>query len=185
MSRLRAGDQDAAAELFQRFAGRLAALAARRLGTLPGGKLDSEDVVLSAFKSFFRRHADGRLAPEGWGGLWALLTKITLRKCGHQLAYLCAGRRDVRRESALPQPDLSDPSWHMVASDPTPSQAAVLAETVEQVAGGLKEYHRDIFRLALAGNSAAEIAGQVDVTERTVQRVLKRVRKLLEARAEE
>jgi RNA polymerase sigma factor (sigma-70 family) len=183
MARLRAGDSDAAADLFHRFAGRLAALAARRLGPFAKGKLDPEDVIQSVFKSFFRRQADGRLSPEGWGGLWVLLTRITLHKCGHKLTYLRAARRDVRRESALPAPDLSDPSWQAVASDPTPSQAAILTETIEQIAGEFEEYHRDIFRLALEGNTVAEIAASVKVTERTVQRVLKRVRERLEALA--
>jgi RNA polymerase sigma-70 factor (ECF subfamily) len=185
MARLRAGDPDAAADLFRRFAGRLAVLAAHRLGPLAKGKLDPEDVVQSAFKSFFRRQADGRLAPESWGGLWALLTRITLHKCGHKLAYLCAARRDVRREVALPPPDLSDPSWQVVATEPTPAQATIVAETVERVAGSLEPYHRDIFRLALERYTAGEIALQVGVTERTVQRVLKRVRKRLEALADE
>jgi RNA polymerase sigma-70 factor (ECF subfamily) len=181
MARLRAGDQDAAADLFRRFAGRLAALAARRLGPLARGKFDPEDVVQSAFKSFFGRQADGRLAPQSWGGLWVLLTTITLHKCGHKLAYLRASCRDVRREQALP--DLSDPSWQVVATTPTPSQAAILAETVEQIAGGLEQYHRDIFQLALEGYASAEIASRVGVTDRTVQRVLRRVRDRLDGLA--
>src|SRR5690349_8375175 len=92
MDRLRAGDQDAATLLFERFAKRLIGLAQLRLGPLARGKIDAEDVVQSVFKSFFRRQAEGLLDPESWGGLWALLTTITLRKCGHKLAYLCADR---------------------------------------------------------------------------------------------
>jgi RNA polymerase sigma-70 factor (ECF subfamily) len=183
MTRLRAGDQNAAAELFQRFAGRLILLARDRLGPLVKGKVDPEDIVQSALRSFFVRHADGRIAPRGWGGLWAILTTITLRKCGHQVDYWTAACRDVRREAIRPADDLSDPGWLMLASDPTPSQAAILVETVRRIEADLEEYHRDIFRLALGGYKSPEIANRVRVTERTVQRVLKRIRERLEGLA--
>ena len=107
MARVRAGDQAAANELFRRFSVRLTSLACQRLGPLARGKIEPEDVVQSVFRTFFRRQAKGQLAPQCWTGLLALLTKITLRKCGHKLAYLVAARRDVRREVPLvsPTPD--------------------------------------------------------------------------------
>jgi RNA polymerase sigma-70 factor (ECF subfamily) len=184
MKRLRAGDQKAAAELFERFSGRLMILAQDRLGPLTRGKVDAEDVVLSALKSFFHRFADGRLDPQGWAGLWALLTTITLRKCGHHVDYWLAACRDVRRETDTASLDAANIGWQAVATEPTPSQAAMLVETVQQLEKDLEDYHRDIFRLALAGYTPTEIGSQVSVTERTVQRVLQRIRGRLEAMAD-
>jgi RNA polymerase sigma-70 factor, ECF subfamily len=183
MVRLREGDEDAAAELFHRFARRLAALAGRRLGPRVRAKVDPEDVVQSAFKSFFRRQSAGRFQLRDWGALWALLTTITLRKCGHKVAYLHGAKRDIDREAAPLGSDLCDPSWNFLADDPTPHQAAVLTETVNQFLLRLDGSHRDIFSLALEGYSSPEIAERIDVTERTVQRVLKRVREKLEEMA--
>jgi len=172
MDRLRAGDGDAAAEVFHRFAHRLIGLARSRLDDLLRAKVDPEDVMQSVYRSFFRRQAQAGYDFAGWDGLWGMLTVITLRKCGHRAEYFHAGRRDVRRESC--GSDLP------IATDPTPSHAARLAETVEQVMRGLEERERDILALSLQGYDTAEISAQVGRTERTVQRVLKRVREELE-----
>jgi DNA-directed RNA polymerase specialized sigma24 family protein len=48
---------------------------------------------------------------------------------------------------------------------------------------GLEGYHRDIFRLTLEGYPPAEIAEQVGVTERSVQRVLRHVRERVQRMA--
>src|SRR5438067_192126 len=99
MQRLRGGDEVAATILFQRFARRLIGLARHQLDQRLRGKLDAEDVVQSVFKSFFPRFADGCFELDGWEDLWALLTVITLRKCGRRVEYFRARRRDVRREA--------------------------------------------------------------------------------------
>src|SRR5438045_6574038 len=61
MARLRAGEDAAAREVFQRFAARLVALTRGRFNRLLARKVDPEDVVQSAFKSFFVRHRAGTL----------------------------------------------------------------------------------------------------------------------------
>src|SRR5512143_2204624 len=134
MRRLRSGDGDAARDVFQRYSHRLIGLARSRLGTLMRQKVDPEDVVQSVFKSFFVRQADGRMDLEDWNGLWAMLTVITLRKCGHRVEYYRAACRDVRREAdRSPSPDESGAAWEAVAREPTPSEAALLSETLEQL----------------------------------------------------
>jgi DNA-directed RNA polymerase specialized sigma24 family protein len=77
------------------------------------------------------------------------------------------------------RPDLSDPSWQIVASEPSPSQVLMLMETVEELMRGLEEYHRPIVELPLQGYSQTEIAEQVHLTERPVRSVLRRVRERL------
>src|SRR5438552_2680938 len=84
MARLRAGDADAAARVFERFAHRLAALAQVHLDGRTRRLVDPEDVLQSVFRSFFARHADGQLDLADWDGLWALLVVLTLRKCGRK-----------------------------------------------------------------------------------------------------
>ena len=72
MARLRSGEDAAAREVFERFAGRLVAMAGRRFNRLLARKVDPEDVVQSAFKSFVVRLPAGRLTVGGWDGLWLL-----------------------------------------------------------------------------------------------------------------
>src|SRR5436305_856841 len=74
MGRLRAGEDAAAREVFDRFARRLVALARRRLDRRLAHRADPEDVVQSAFKSFFVRHREGTFRLGDWDGLWSLLT---------------------------------------------------------------------------------------------------------------
>src|SRR5207244_12407301 len=98
MKRLRAGDDDAARQLFERFARQLVAMARRRVDGRLKPKLDPEDVVQSAYKSFFYRYADGNIDVGNWNGLWGLLTIITVRKCSERVAHYRAERRDAARE---------------------------------------------------------------------------------------
>ena len=64
MTRLRSGEDGAAREVFVRFAARLAGLARRHLDARMIAKVDPEDVVQSAYKSFFLRQRDGAFDVE-------------------------------------------------------------------------------------------------------------------------
>jgi RNA polymerase sigma-70 factor, ECF subfamily len=181
MVRLRSGDDAAATEVFNRFANRLIGLARSRIDHLLQAKVDPEDVMQSVYRSFFRRQADGHYDLANWDGLWGMLTVITLRKCGHSAKHFHAGRRDVRREtSTAANNDKLHLEFACIARDPTPSHATRLAETVEQIMSQLDARERDIVALSLQGCCVDEISAQVGRTERTVQRVLKRVREHLE-----
>jgi RNA polymerase sigma-70 factor (ECF subfamily) len=178
MARLRTGDDAAAALVFDRFAQRLLALARSRLDRLLRPKVDAEDVLQSVYRSFFRRQAQGSYELADWDSLWGLLTVITLRKCGHRAKHFRAACRNVRREVDLPVGDTIE--LQLMGRDPTPSEAIRLAETLEQVMLELTERERTILALGLQGEDVAAIGAQVGRTERTVQRVLQRVRKRLE-----
>jgi RNA polymerase sigma-70 factor (ECF subfamily) len=181
MARLRGGDEEAARLIFQRFAGRLIALARSRLDERLRQKVGPEDVVQSALKSFFFRHAAGQFELDSWDSLWSLLTVITLRKCGHKVEHFRAACRDVRRERVAPSAeDDSAASWQGIAREPTPDEAAQLADTVEQLFAGLDTDDRRIVELALQGHTAAEISVQLGILERTVYRRLERVKGRLE-----
>src|SRR5205823_4289317 len=98
MERLRLGDGPAAAQIFDRFAGRLVGLARSRIHGLLRQKVDPEDIVQSVFRSFFLRQSEGRMEVGSWDSLWGLLVVITLRKCGRCVEYFHAARRDIHRE---------------------------------------------------------------------------------------
>jgi RNA polymerase sigma-70 factor (ECF subfamily) len=178
MTRLRAGDQPAAAEVFHRFAERLIALARTRLDRRLRQKVDPEDVLQSVYKSFFRRYIQGDFELADWDGLWSLLTVLTVRKCGRWRERFRAECRDVERETSLTA-RCDGAGWHVLDREPTPGEAAVLTDTVEQLLQHLEERDRDIVSLTLQGYPVAEIARQLDRPERTVFRVLEHVKKRL------
>jgi RNA polymerase sigma-70 factor, ECF subfamily len=180
MARLRAGDDAAAAEVFRRYAARLHGLARRHLDTVLRRKVDAEDVVQSAYKSFFFRYGDGRLEVGDWDNLWGLLTLITLRKCADRAEYFRAERRAVSREVAPPPDEGAGGAWEAVNREPAPDEAALLAETVEQLFRDLDADERPVVELSLQGYTAQEISERLGRAERSVRRLRERVRKRLE-----
>jgi RNA polymerase sigma factor (sigma-70 family) len=185
MARLRNGDDQAATEVFQRYMNKLVALARRQFDAVLRRKVDPEDVVQSAYKSFFLRYGEGKLEVQDWRNLWGLLTMITLRKCLDRVEYHRAERRDVRREAAAqPGSDGSEPWWQAVSREPTPEEATVLAETVEQLLRDLPEAERPILELSLQGYTAREICDQTGRAERSVRRLREQIRRRLESLSE-
>src|SRR5262249_17660290 len=176
---LLAGDPEAAAQLFASYADRLVALARSRLGPRFRPRVDPDDVVQSSFRSFFHRCAAGQFDLPSPDQLWGLLALFTLRKCRRQVEYHQAARRDVRRESApVGAPDATPPSADDRA--PTPEEAALLADTVEQVYNRLASpIKRRVFELTLQGWSVAAIADELGYYERGVERARAEIRSLL------
>jgi RNA polymerase sigma-70 factor, ECF subfamily len=178
---LKAPDGEAARALYERFTRRLIGLARGHLDARLRHKIDPEDVVQSAYKSFFLRYGEGALAAEGWDGLWGLLTRITLRKCADRVRYFRTEARDVAREATAPAGAEDAAPWRDPAGrEPTPEQAALLAETVEHLLRGLDADERPIIELSLQGYSTQEISEQLGRAERSVRRLRERVRKQLE-----
>jgi RNA polymerase sigma-70 factor (ECF subfamily) len=183
---LRAGDESAASMVFHLFARRLVALARTRLDGRVLQKEDPEDVVQSVFRSFFARTAEEQYHLESWDGLWGLLALITVRKCGRRAAHFRAARRDVGREASPPDAAAdARAEWEALAREPTPLEAALLADTLKELLAGLGERDRQIATLSLEGCTIPDISAQVGCTERTVYRVLERLRQFLEAQQDE
>lgn len=178
--RLHAGDEQAGADIFRRYGEQLIRTAAPRLTGLLRQKVDPEDIVQSAFRSFFRAHGEKSFVLGDWNDLWSVLVTITLRKCRYQVRQFLTAKRDIRREHA-PAPDASGASWHAVASEPTPAEVTEFADLLTRLFDGLDARARQIVELSLEDYTAAEIAPRVGLTERSVYRQLERIRSRLEA----
>jgi RNA polymerase sigma-70 factor (ECF subfamily) len=113
---------------------------------------DIEDVIQSVYKSFFARYIEGQFEIDDWNELWGLLTIITLRKCANRRTYLKARRRDIRREVSTAQ--LYGPGgfgWDLVDREPSPYEAAALADTVQELFRGFDQIYRETISLILQG----------------------------------
>jgi RNA polymerase sigma-70 factor (ECF subfamily) len=178
--RLAAGDPGAADVVFDRFVGRLVGLARARLDPRLAARVDPEDVVQSALRSFLVRCRDGRLELADPDRLWALLATLTVRKCHRQAEAHFADKRDVRRESAPDEEGATgEPDWGLTR-EPTPEEAACLGEVVQEVMARLATpLKRRVFELSLQGCSAAEIAAELNYYERGVERIRTEVKAAL------
>jgi RNA polymerase sigma-70 factor (ECF subfamily) len=178
MLRWREGDQQAARELFSRYAERLLALARSRLSAKLARHLDPEDVVQSAYRSFFVGARDGRFVLERSGDLWRLLVAITVHKLQRQVERHAAGKRAVSLEFS---PDDENGLFGLqalaLAREPTPADAAALADTLEHALAGLQPEQRRVVELRLQGFRLEEIAAELHRSERTVRRVLEQVKR--------
>src|SRR5689334_16179397 len=98
LDRLRAGDRAAFDGLFELYAGRLAAVAKRHLSRRLAARADGADVVQSAFRTFYRRNAAGRLRVANSRHLWLLLVRITVLKARAKGRHHAAAARDAAAE---------------------------------------------------------------------------------------
>ena len=186
VGKLRGGDDAAAREMFGRFAHQLIALALRHIDAGLRHKVDPEDVVQSVYKSFFVRYGDANnLDIVNWNSLWGLLTLITVRKCAERAAYHRAECRDAARELSPPRQEEPAPWLEPLGREPTPLEAAVLGETIEQLFAGLDEQERSVLELSLQGYTTREISDQLGRAERTVRLLREGVRHRLERMREE
>lgn len=177
LTRYQAGDQSAADEIFRRYVGRLTVFARARLAPRVARRIDPEDVVLSAYRSFFVRARGGQLSLRRSGDLWRLLVAITLNKVRHQVARHQADKRSIRREEEL-LAEICEPLVH----HPAPEHALAAADELEQIMTELPPVKRRILELRLLDYEISEIAADIGRSERTVRRMLDDLRTLLERR---
>jgi hypothetical protein len=118
LARYRNGDDDAAEELFCRYVTRLTSLARTRLSPKLATRTDPEDVVLSAYRSFFVGVRKGRFRLRRSGDPWRLLVSITTAALSPGPPPSC-GPRTVTAE----QPSTSSTSRPPTARDPPDKQS--------------------------------------------------------------
>jgi RNA polymerase sigma-70 factor (ECF subfamily) len=153
LAKLRCQDDDAASRVFHRFANRLIGLARGQLDPRILRKVDPEDIVQSVMRSVLLRIGEGQFDLGDWDSLWGLLTRVTVHKCHKWVDHYQAQRRQVKREAGL------SAGWQIVDREPHPSEAVVLAETLQQVLDGLNDQETAIVRMSLQGTSGKSAAG--------------------------
>lgn len=177
MKRYRDGDEEAANELFDRYVCRLMALARTRLSSRLARRVDPEDVVQSAYRSFFRSAAEGNYELQRSGDLWRLLVAITLNKLRMQARRHGAHARDIRcEESMATQANSWGIAPEMTAREPQPEEVAAVSELLERVMSGMSVQQRKMLELRLQNYKIEEIASEVGCSERTVRRLMDQVK---------
>ena len=182
---LEGGDAAAAQRLWERYFDRLVRLARAKLGAMPRGAADEEDVALSAFHSFCQGAARGRFPRlDDRDNLWRLLVTITARKALDQVRHQArqkrgGGRMLIGSAQAGGEDDTDGAGLEqVVGQEPTPQFAAMVADECRRLLAALgDETLRQVALLRMEGYSDEEIAARVDCSLRTVSRKLALIRK--------
>jgi len=174
LRRYRRGNEDAAEALYHRYAHRLRALVRARRSKDLVGLVDHEDVVQSAFGSFFRGVNRGSYNAPAGQDLWHLLLVITLNKIRATGVFHHAAKRDVRHtvggEGIERYPDgfRSDGDTY-----------AFLKLAVQEALDRLPDQYKLVVRLRMEGNEVSEIADKIGRSKRSVERILQECREKL------
>ena len=180
---LRAGDEDAATELWRRYFDRLVALASKKMPRVRRD-YDEEDVALSAFKSLCRGVQGDRFPDlRDEGNLWSLLVVLTARKVSQHRRRAEAEKRGggrVRGESVFGDAESTVGGLGaVVGEEPTPEFAVGVAEESERLLDRLAtEELRAVALRKLEGYSHEEIAAQLDCAVRSVERRVRLIRRV-------
>jgi RNA polymerase sigma-70 factor (ECF subfamily) len=175
LRRLRGGSEDAATQLYLRYAHRLRALARTKFPADLARQVDVEDIVQSVFGSFFRGANRGDYDVPAGEELWKLFLVIALNKIRAKGAYHRAAKRDVRLTAG-------GEGLEQLAETPAEQDEAayaILQLTIDEALERLPQQHKQMLVLRIEGHEVAEIARQVGRSKRTVERVLQECRKKL------
>ena len=169
--RIRAGDDQAAAELVRKYEPALRLEIRLRL-TDPKLRrlLEPADLCQSILKSFFVRAATGQFDLDSPEKLLALLRTMARNKVTNQVRKQQALRRDVRRDVSLDDGGAAP----VAANDPSPSRLAIGRELVEALQARLSADERRMADLRSQGCEWAEIARELGGTPQARRKQLGR-----------
>jgi RNA polymerase sigma-70 factor, ECF subfamily len=167
LARLKRGNEDAATQLYLRYARRLRALVRARCSSQLARRVEPDDIVQSVFRRFFNRVTKADYDVPPGEELWGLLLVIALNKLRSEESHHRAAKRDVRLSADTSLDDRGeDDTGHLSLS-------------VEDALSRLPEAQRQMVELRIAGHEVAEIALSTGRSKRTVERLLQDVRSRL------
>ena len=168
--RVRAWDQEAAAELVRRYEPAIRrAVRFRLAGARLGNLLDSMDICQSVLRSFFVRAASSQFELETPEQVLKLLTAMARNKLASQARKQHTQRRDNRRASAI-----GDQGSRLVAPGDSPSAAIVVRDLQQEVRRRLAPDEWRLLELRNQGHDWAAIAAQVGGLAETLRKKLAR-----------
>jgi RNA polymerase sigma-70 factor (ECF subfamily) len=183
INELRGNGDQAATRVVEEFADLLVNLARERLQGRLARRVDPEDIVQSAFRSFFHRARRGDFEIADRNSLAKLLVTIVLNKVRRQADFHCAARRDVRRES-IAASTVGHGLRSVRSPAPDPQTEVMVSESMSAFFRSLPENERAVVHLRLEGRSTDDIAAATGRAPRSVRRILERARTQLESRLE-
>ena len=175
LRRLRDGSENAAGQLYLRYAQRLSNLILASCSADLAHREDAEDIVQSVFGSFFRGVSKGYYDVPPGEELWKLLLVIALNKIRAKANFHHAARRDVRRTLG------GDALTEAGAEQESEVGLTLLRLVIDEALQAWPPEHAQMIVLRIEGYEVAEIAARTRRSRRTVERVLQEFRRQLAA----
>ncbi|MEM7454649.1 MAG: sigma-70 family RNA polymerase sigma factor [Planctomycetota bacterium] len=178
LSGLSLGMPGAESQLVQRFTGPLIRYIRPRIDSRFQHRFTAEDIVQSAFLSFFKRHRKAPYQFEDERSLWSLLCTITMRTLQRKITRLKSKKRNVFREVHQPETteDSSTYFWQATSRESDPAAHARAADIIPNLLCRLDPLERRILKLKFHGYTNREIALDVQRSTRSVYRTLDKIR---------
>ncbi len=173
------GDLAAFTTLWQRYIDKLLVVARTKLGRMPRGTANEDDIGQVVFSSLHDAVQNGQYPDlNDRDDLWQILLNLAERKTIDWKRFQGRDRRDFRRtvgESAADgiKSDASQASGgiaNVACPEPTPEVVAELRDQINHLLGKLPEDQRCIALHKLQSFTNEEIAAQTDCVPRTVER---------------
>lgn len=174
LTRIRAGDEEAARELLRRYESQVRLVVRRQLPRLLRSRFDSIDFLQSVWGSFFRRMRAGPSDFEDPQFLVAFLSRAARNKVIDEYRRASSRKQDMQLEEPLW--DGAEPR-ELADDAETASEVAEARETFGRLREMLPEDRRNVLELKAEGLSTREIGERLGVSERTVRRVLEDLRR--------
>lgn len=180
LAALQDGDDEAFERVWDWCYPKLVRMARLQLNPAKRRVYDEEDAALSAFRSFYHDVRAGR-----WGDLedrqqlWRMLTTQLMRKIISRRRADAAHKRGddrVRGESAFVYCGREGIDG-LVSGDPSPELVAELLDEADAVLAQLSPPLRRVALLKMNGLSNLEIAAEIGLTGRSVERKLEQIRR--------
>ena len=172
LEQARSGSDEAAWDLVETYGPYVLRTIRRTLSREIRGKFDSDDFAQAVWASFFS-------APERFEGVSesrqfvGLLTMMARNKVIDEMRRsMLTQKYSVRRERAIDA--MHNGEAGIASRSPTPSQFAIARERWMGMLANQPERERQVMRLKLMGRSNRSIATQLELSERTVRRILER-----------
>jgi RNA polymerase sigma-70 factor, ECF subfamily len=171
INRARNGDQDAAKELYDKYAPHVLLVIRRHLNKQVRSVLDSTDLLQSVWIDVFKG-----MKQHGFQGPDEFLAYLT-RLAQNTVGEAHRKQLDAQKRTRTRHEGLSEQAANVADPSPSPLDLAASRDHVDFLARHHPEPRiRRILMMYLQGHTVGEIAKAVAVSERTIQRLLQGLR---------
>ena len=170
LARFRRGDDDAATELYVKYANRLRRVAQSNTSDRLTIRFDPDDVVQSVFRTFFRRASEGYFDVPPGDEIWSLFLAIALNKVRR------LGRFHRRKKRNVDNTEIMEPA---TAESNHTDALAMLQISIDELLDDLPQDKRQMIEMRIQGYDITEIANETQRCTRTVERTLRQFRESL------